>query len=119
MNMNQPLFNEHEEKLNQIQKRVTELKNIRIKNLVDNMNKMIDTGKLDEEIALAISQGENEYCIFQNKDKTIQYHVIFANVIKRLKSLYHPTYKINHGYLMTGHYYILIFNLKQHHCILF
>lgn len=94
---NRILLNPHEERLNQIQQRVTTLLASEIKNLLEKINTAITSGSIDEGIANALAKNESEYIVINEPyNKNINYDFVFRDVIKTLKYLYEPTYKVNH-----------------------
>ena len=93
---NRILLNPHEERLNQIQQRVTTLLASEIKNLLEKINTAITSGSIDEGIANALAKNESEYIVINEPyNKNINYDFVFREVIKTLKYLYEPTYKVN------------------------
>ena len=93
--INQALLNIHEQKLNKIQERITELLALEIKNLIIKINYLITSGDIDEGIALALAANKNEYIIINERyNKNIDYDLILYDLIKQLKYLYEPTYKV-------------------------
>lgn len=103
--VSEPLYCEHEEKLNQIQNRATELLAQEIKDLIKKINTSIDDGSIDEGIAKAISKGGIEYCVIQiNYNPNINYDLALKDVIKRLKSIYEPTYTVRQARSYGGYY---------------
>src|SRR5947208_2049536 len=78
-----------------IQERVKELNSLKIEQINNNINNHINDGSLDEKIANAIHNNLHEYIVVNTIHNNIDYHDALKNSIKRLKSIYEPTYTVN------------------------